>query len=599
MASYRVFIGGVQKEFLGERRALRDFLRSDPLLGRFFDLFLFEDVAASDRHPDDLYLDEVRRCDVYVGLFSEDYGSEAAEGVSPTEREFDEATVSGSHRLIFVKGVDAEIRHPKMQALIGKAQAGLIRKHFSTTQELLTGLYAALVGYLDIAKRIRWGPFEASICEGATLDDLDSDRMARFVQAARGARGFPLAESAAPDQLLKHLHLLSDGRPTNAAVLLFGKSTQRFLLSSEIKCAHFHGTEVAKPIPSLQVYRGTAFELVDQAVDFVLSKIARSVGTRAHSVQVPITYEIPVEVITEAIVNAVAHRDYTSNGSVQVMLFSDRLEVWNPGRLPPQLTLEKLRTAHASVPTNRLLAQSLYLAKYIEQMGTGTLDMIRRCSAAGLAEPEFTVSDGFAVTVRRAVPESSPEPPHKPSDRRPTNLTTKEIAMLKACAQTSATAAELRAAAGYASRTSAFRQRLERLLKDGLLGMTFADKPSSSRQRYEITPKGTAVLTQSGIQVESRWSPSGVQVIEQHWPQASVPIVLDAKDSAMLEACIQGSATSSELRMASGYASRTSAFRQRLERLVRNELLELTVPDRPRSRSQRYRLTAKGRAMLA
>ena len=91
--------------------------------------------------------------------------------------------------------------------------------------------------------------------------------------------------------------------------------------------------------------------------------------------------------MTEAIVNAVAHRDYTDNGSVQVMLFANRLEVWNPGRLPPPLTLEKLRVAHTSVPGNPLLAESMYLAEYIERMGTGTLDMIRRCVKAGLPEP--------------------------------------------------------------------------------------------------------------------------------------------------------------------------------------------------------------------
>lgn len=70
-----------------------------------------------------------------------------------------------------------------------------------------------------------------------------------------------------------------------------------------------------------------------------------------------------------------AHRDYTSNGSVQVMLFANRLEVRNPGRLPAPLTLDKLREAHTSVPGNPLLAESLYLAEYIERMGTGTLDM--------------------------------------------------------------------------------------------------------------------------------------------------------------------------------------------------------------------------------
>lgn len=100
--------------------------------------------------------------------------------------------------------------------------------------------------------------------------------------------------------------------------------------------------------------------------------------------------------------NAVAHRDYTDNGSVQVMLFSDRPEVRNPGRLPPLLTLEGLREAHRSVPGNPLRAESLYLGEYIERMGTGTLDMIRRCVGAGLPEPEFAVTGGFVATIRRA-----------------------------------------------------------------------------------------------------------------------------------------------------------------------------------------------------
>lgn len=126
----------------------------------------------------------------------------------------------------------------------------------------------------------------------------------------------------------------------NAAMLLFGKQPQRFLISSEVKCAHLHVQEVAKPIPSYQVYKGTVFDLVDQAVDFVMSKINLWVGTREAGAAVPVAYEIPREVVAEAIVNAVAHRDYTSNGSVQVMLFADRLEVWNPGGLPPSLTLE-------------------------------------------------------------------------------------------------------------------------------------------------------------------------------------------------------------------------------------------------------------------
>jgi predicted HTH transcriptional regulator len=263
---------------------------------------------------------------------------------------------------------------------------------------------AGLVEYLDSKDLVRSEPFDAAPCSKASLDDLDTEQMTRFIRIARRVRLFPLTEDASTEELLAHLNLLNDGRPTNAAMLLFGKSPQRFLICSEVRCAHFHGTEVAKPIPSYQVYKGTAFQLVDQAVDFVLSKIALSVGTRAESVQAPITYEIPKEVVTEAIVNAVAHRDYTNNASIQVMLFSDRFEVWNPGRLPPPLTLEQLRVAHPSVPNNPLLAESLYLAQYIERLGTGTVDMIRRCIDAGLPEPEFTASSGFRITIRRKTP---------------------------------------------------------------------------------------------------------------------------------------------------------------------------------------------------
>ena len=336
-----------------------------------------------------------------MGLFGKDYGFEDEFGVSPTEREFDRATESDRHRLIFVKGAEDGRRHPKIEALIGRAQPGLAKRRFATPAELVAGLYAALVQYLEAKELFRFGPFDAALCSGATLDDLDVEEMYRFIRIARNARQLPLPEETPPANLLRHLNLLNRGRLTNAAVLLFGRAPQRFLISSEVKCAHFHGTEVAKPIPSYQVYKGTVFELVDQAVDFVMSKIALAVGTRAKTVQAPVVYEVPKGVVTEAIVNAVAHRDYTDSSSVQVMLFADRLEIMNSGRLPPPLTVMSLRVAHQSLPGNPLIAGSMYLLSYIEKMGTGTVDMFRRCAEAGLQEPEFDVSGGFLTRIWR------------------------------------------------------------------------------------------------------------------------------------------------------------------------------------------------------
>jgi predicted HTH transcriptional regulator len=143
------------------------------------------------------------------------------------------------------------------------------------------------------------------------------------------------------------------------------------------------------------------FDVVDKAVDFVMSRIDVHVGTRAYSTTVDVTCEIPREAVTEAIVNAVIHRDYRSNASVQVMLFKDRLEVWNPGQLPYGLSPEKLQYAHSSMPVNPILAHPAYLAGYIEEMGTGTSDIIDKCLDAGLDMPEFVQAESFKVVIWR------------------------------------------------------------------------------------------------------------------------------------------------------------------------------------------------------
>ena len=668
MNPLRIFISSVQGELAVERATLRDYIRSDALIRRFFQVFLFEDAPASDRRPDQLYLDEVERCDIYVGLFGLDYGNEDEEGVSPTEREFDRATTVGVHRLIFVKGTD-DARHPKMRALVRKAQTGLIRKRFNTTEELIPGLYAALVEYLEGKKLIRGGPFDAAPCFEATLDDLDVERMTQFIRSAHQARKFPLPERTPPEQLLKHLSLLSDGRLTNAAVLLFGRAPQRFLMSSEVRCAHFHGIEVAKPIPSYQVYKGTAFDLVDQAVDFVLSKINRSIGTRAESARAPRTYEIPAEVVTEAIVNAVAHRDYTSNGSVQVMLFADRLEIRNPGRLPAPLTLEMLREAHNSVPGNPLLAGSLYQTAYIERMGTGTLDMIRRCAEAGLPEPEFAVTDGFVTTIRRAVVpgrvsaqalgaataatgggavgfgvpvqargQAGGQAGHAEGQVRghaggqeghaggkaegqaggqegQAVLSAKQIAMLQACLDGAVPAETLSAAVGHSSRTGYFRRWLRSLLSGDFLEMTIPYSPTSPAQQYRLTDKGLAAVApdgnrQAGGAVEGEDEGQAGGAVEgavegeaegQAGGQAGGQEgqdELSAKEIAMLQACLDAPVAAEALMAAAGHVSRTGQFRRYLQRLLDDGLLELTVPGKPRSPAQKYRLTEKGRGVL-
>jgi len=400
---YKIFISSVQKELAAERRAVKDFITHDPLLSRFiFDVFLFEDIPAGDRKPDDIYLGEVEQCDIYLAIFGNKYGWKNENGKSPTELEFEHATKTHRERLVFVKGSDDKTREPEIAKLVNRAGRQVTRRRFSDTPGLIREVYASLVECLENRGAIRSTPFDDSVCDGATLRDVDNAEVKAFVETAEAAGRLKLKGSRAPKAVLQNFNLLRDGRPTNAAMLLFGKNPRRFFNNAQVHCFHFYGTEKRKPIASQQPYDGRLLEVIDQAVEFVLGKIDRSVGTRATSTQASVKFEIPRPVITEAIVNAITHRNYRHNGFVQVIVFADRIEVWNPGELPPGLTPELLRKPHGPIPRNPLIAEPLFRVKYVEKAGTGTTDMITDCRQAGLPEPDFEQrGPHFVVTLWR------------------------------------------------------------------------------------------------------------------------------------------------------------------------------------------------------
>jgi predicted HTH transcriptional regulator len=234
------------------------------------------------------------------------------------------------------------------------------------------------------------------------MKDISRKRIDWFLETARRERGFPLKNTTSTNAFLTHLNLLENDKPTNAAVLLFGRNPQKFHRSAETKCISCHSTEYRRPFASMQIFSGDLFDQTNQAQEFVLNKINRAIGTREFSITAPATFELPPDAVGEAIVNAIAHRDYNSNASVEVRLFVDRLEVWNPGRLPGTLTFDDLRGDHPSVPHNPLIAESLYLTRYIEKAGSGTQRMIELCRNAQLPEPQFEHRSGsFVVTFWR------------------------------------------------------------------------------------------------------------------------------------------------------------------------------------------------------
>jgi len=503
----KLFISSVQREFEKERREIAAYIRQDAVMGRFFEPFLFEELPARDVAATQAYLAEVADTEVYLGLFGSDYGYEDAEGLSPTEREYNCATEHHKYRIVLIKR--AEDRNPKEKALIKKAEQDVVRNKFDTLEELKSGVYAALVHYLVLKGYLHSGPFDAALNMNATTKDLDKEKIRWWTGMAREKRNFPLTYSEENvHRILNSLHLISDdGRVTNAALLLFAKDPQKWFVSSTVKCVQFYGTKVQKPLAYQQIYGGSVFEVVDQAVAFVMSHIDARVGERTVSAQVDVEYELPVQAVTETIVNAVVHRDYLSTGSVQVMLFKDRLEVWNPGRLPKGMTVEKLNGEHASLPVNPLLANPVYLAGYIEQVGTGTNDVIDRCVELGLRKPEFRQDEDFtAVLWRKEVSQDEA----KVVSSVPSNVlcgvlskdqvgiklgvSWSQVESLLIAMNQPTSVVELMQAAKQTNRTRFKKKYLDPLMKMGILAMTQPDSPKSPTQKYYLTEMGKALL---------------------------------------------------------------------------------------------------------
>ena len=295
------------------------------------------------------------------------------------------------------------------------------------------------------------------------------------------------------------------GRISNSAVLLFGKRPQKFFITSEVKCVQFFGNVVEKPLPAYQICRGTLFDMIDQATAFVMDRVDLAVGTRAEgkTALVPTNYKLPPDAVKEAIVNAVAHRDYTSNGSVQVMLFRNRLEVWNPDQLPYGLTVSKLLEPHKSLPANPLIADPLFWTGYVDKVGTGTEDIVNLCKEKGLKEPEYHQEEDFRVVIWRRNPEKGlSEGPSEglskglSRDQVSTKLNQKweKIEPMIRLLENTSSAADLRSVMGMNNATKFKNNYLNPLIELGVVEMTQPESPNSPTQRYRLTEAGKGLL---------------------------------------------------------------------------------------------------------
>ncbi len=249
-------------------------------------------------------------------------------------------------------------------------------------------------------------------CPGATLDDLDPAHVEAYRrELERRNPGSPLIRLALEELLLQVGALAKEGnrlQPTLTGILFFGHQPQHLYPSFAITFLHFAGTSTARAGQGAPLYldnrefRGTLPAMIDAARAAIYEK--QSKGAVIEGFVREDLPEYPEVAFREALINAVAHRDYGLEGSfIQVRLFADRLEIQSPGGLGGHLTVDNL--AYEQYTRNPRIMRLLEEFGYVERRGLGVDQMIRSMTRAGLEPPVFeNRRSSFWVTLRGKPP---------------------------------------------------------------------------------------------------------------------------------------------------------------------------------------------------
>lgn len=236
-------------------------------------------------------------------------------------------------------------------------------------------------------------------------DTIDAEAFGKFVRLAK-PRVPNISERDRPSEVLSNLGLIRDGVLTNGAVLLFGKHPQHVATSAQIHLGRFKGSTILDN----RFIEGTLWNQLETAHDVIRGylQVRYDFPNRADDPETPRrleTWDYPLAAIQEAIINALIHRDYPQVGDIQIRVEDDRIEISNPGELPPGILLPQLlEDPHLSRPRNPLLAKAFHAASLVETWGTGPTKMRKLCLAQGLPEPRFEERGGsFFVVLTTSV----------------------------------------------------------------------------------------------------------------------------------------------------------------------------------------------------
>jgi ATP-dependent DNA helicase RecG len=217
-------------------------------------------------------------------------------------------------------------------------------------------------------------------------------------------RGYSFEDKDDHALVLQDLALTQFGQLTNAADVVFGKAVSLRHPQTRVRGVTYE-TDRATDFTDEQLFEGPALTLLDDVMTFLKRHVSIANELKADQIARETKPSYPFFSLREGLVNALAHRDYSSfSGCVSVTVYPERIEIWNTGRLPKGVTPRKLQQAeHESVLVNPDISHVFYLNELMERVGRGTYKIVQECKEFQMRGPKWqNTATGVRLTFYAA-----------------------------------------------------------------------------------------------------------------------------------------------------------------------------------------------------
>lgn len=234
-----------------------------------------------------------------------------------------------------------------------------------------------------------------------TIDDLDTKAFEIFKnKASIGKRIDEGIVNDSHQSLLENLKLLDGDYITRAGILLFHPKPETFFTGASVKIGYFESDDDLRYQDEIT---GSLFEQVEKTLDLIRTKYLKA-EIRYEGVTRVEELPFPYAALREALLNAIAHKDYTSTTPIQISVYADKMIFWNEGELPKNWTINNLLEKHPSKPFNPKISNAFFRSGYIEAWGRGTIKMMHECRKRNLPNPNYRYEfSGFIVEFKSNV----------------------------------------------------------------------------------------------------------------------------------------------------------------------------------------------------